>query len=385
MAGALRYAMIGGGPGSFIGPVHRAALREDALATLVAGAFSRDPEKNARAGEELALEPQRVYADGFELLAHERGQLDFVTVCTPNDSHFALTRAALEAGFSVMCEKPLSLTRAEAEELCELAARRRLVLGVPFTYAGFPMVKLARDLVRRGELGRVVKVAVGYAQGSFRKLDFTRELDARMAWKMDPSRSGPSCVVADIGVHAAHLAECVTGLEITSVLADLSTYAPGNRLDDDASLLVRLGTGRAECGAPGTTVAKGVLTVSKIAAGEENALELTVFGERSTLRWSLRTADELTLAFPFEPVRVYRRNARGFANLSGDAAAACRLPCGHPEGFIEALANHYRGFAAAVRGAGGGDFPTGREGLRTMRLVEAALASARAGGVWTPV
>ena len=192
----LTYAMVGGGKGSFIGPVHRAAIRMDDLADLVAGCFSRDAAGNAATGAELGVSPERIYQDWRSLIAAESGKIDFLAVCTPNDSHYPIAKAALEAGVNVMCEKPLSISSEEALELERLARRKKLVLGVPFTYSGYPMVKLARDLVRSGELGKICKVLMEYQQGSFRKIDFSKPLDKRNAWKMDPRRSGRSCVVA---------------------------------------------------------------------------------------------------------------------------------------------------------------------------------------------
>ena len=236
----LKYAMVGGGKGSFIGPIHRMAIRMDDLADLVDGCYSHTD-------------------DWRDLIARTKGKIDFLAVCTPNDTHYEITKAALEAGLDVFCEKPLSMTLAEATELERLARRRRRVLGIPFSYSGFPMVKLARDLIARGELGRIDKVVFEYQQGSFRKIDFSKPLDKRNAWKMNPKKAGPSCVVADIGVHGFHLIEHVTGLEVRQVLADLSSFAPGNRLDDDASMLLRLSGG-----------AKAAFVVSKVATGEEN-------------------------------------------------------------------------------------------------------------------
>lgn len=245
----LTYAMVGGARGSFIGPIHRMAIRMDNLADLVAGCFSRDSKVNAVSGEKLQLDPTRVYSDWRKLIAAEADRLDFLVVCTTNETHYPVAKAALEAGLDVFCEKPLSLTVKEAEELGRIAKRKRLILGIPFTYTGYPMVKLARDLVKKGELGKIDKVVLEYVQGSFRKIDFTKPLDKRNAWKMNPKVSGPSCVVADIGVHAFTMIEYVTGLEAKALLADLSSFAPGNRLDDDASILMRLGGRSSACSA----------------------------------------------------------------------------------------------------------------------------------------
>ena len=368
----IRYAMVGGGEGSFIGPIHRMAAKMDDSAELVAGAFSRDSRNNAATAAKLSLDPSRVYDDWRSLIAAEKGRIDFLTVCTPNDSHYAVAKAALEAGMHVMCEKPLSLTVREAKTLRRVAERKSLLLAVPFTYTGNPMVKLARDLIAGGELGRVCKVHVEYMQGSFRKIDFRKPLDKRNRWKMDPKSSGPSCVVADIGVHGATLIEYMTGLEIEKVLADLSSFAPGNTLDDDASVLIRLSGG-----------AKAVMMTSKIASGEENGLRVRVYGEKASLFWDQENNNYLSVKYPGAPEKIYKRSAPYVRAESETAFMASRIPAGHHEGFIEAFANIYRGFAAAIAGEKGVDFPTAEEGVRTMRFVEAVLKSSAAGGRWT--
>ena len=370
----LKYAMIGGASESFIGPIHRMAVQMDDLADLVAGCFSRDAAKNAATGTELAIPADRLYSDGAKLISAEKGKIDFLVICTPNDTHYALAKLALEAGLDVLCEKPLSLTAGEAADLARIAARRRRILAVPFTYTGYPMVKLARDLVKQGELGRIDKIVIEYVQGSFRKIDFTRPLDKRNAWKMNPAVSGPSCVVADIGVHAFTMIEYVTGLEVKTLLADLSSFAPGNKLDDDASILMRLSKG-----------AKAALVTSKVATGEENGVRLRVYGEKASLFWDQEAPNYLTVKYPLAPDRIYKRNAPYVGALSAGAERASRIPAGHHEGFIEAVANIYDEFCAAVRDRRQHDHPAAREGLRAMRFVDAALASNKAGNVWTRV
>ena len=370
----LKYAMIGGASESFIGPIHRMAVQMDDLADLVAGCFSRDAAKNAATGAELAIPADRLYSDGAKLISAEKGKVDFLVICTPNDTHYALAKLALEAGLDVLCEKPLSLTAGEAADLARIAARRRRILAVPFTYTGYPMVKLARDLVKQGELGRIDKIVIEYVQGSFRKIDFTRPLDKRNAWKMNPAVSGPSCVVADIGVHAFTMIEYVTGLEVKTLLADLSSFAPGNKLDDDASILMRLSKG-----------AKAALVTSKVATGEENGVRLRVYGEKASLFWDQEAPNYLTVKYPLAPDRIYKRNAPYVGALSAGAERASRIPAGHHEGFIEAVANIYDEFCAAVRDRRQHDHPAAREGLRAMRFVDAALASNKAGNVWTRV
>ena len=369
--GALAYAMVGGGKGAFIGPVHRAAIRMDNLATLVAGCFTRDSKANAEVGASLGLAPGRVHSDWRDLIASEKGRIDFLSICTPNDSHFPIAKAALEAGINVMCEKPVALAAREALELERLARRKRLLFGVPFTYSGYPMVKLARDLVRRGELGKICKVVVEYQQGSFRKIDFAKPLDRRNSWKMDPRRSGPSCVVADIGVHGAHLIEFITGLDILKVAADLSSFATGKRLDDDATIMMRLAKG-----------AKAAMVTSKIATGEENGLRVRIYGDKASLAWNVEEGNYLHIKSPFDPERIYKRNAPYVEGLSMASKRASRLPGGHHEGFIEALANHYRAFCMTLLGEAGCDFPDAHAGRRTIQFVDAVLASSRADGKW---
>ena len=363
----LKYAMVGGAKGSFIGPIHRMAVRMDDLADLVAGCFSRNAKTNAVSGEKLRIDPARVYSDWKKLIAAEKDRIDFIVICTTNETHYAIAKAALEAGLDVFCEKPLSLTVREAETLGRLAARKRRVLGIPFTYTGYPMVKLARDLVRRGELGAVVKVAMEYQQGSFRKPD------RRNSWKMDPKIAGPSCVLADIGVHAFTMIEYVTGLETKTVLADLSSFASGG-LDDDASVLMRLDGG-----------AKAAFVTSKVATGEENTVRLHVYGDRASLHWDQESPNMLTVKYPAQPDVTYRRRESCVAVLSPAADRASRFPAGHHEGFVEALGNIYDEFVAAVLTRKTRDFPGPREGVRSMRFVEAALKSAKSGNRWVRI
>ena len=363
----LKYAMVGGARGSFIGPVHRMAVRMDDLADLVAGCFSRTARSNAASAEKFRVAPERTYSDWRRLIAAEAGRIDFLVICTTNETHHAIAKAALQAGIDVLCEKPLSLTAKEAVELGRIAARKRLVLGVPFTYTGYPMVKLARDLVRRGKLGKIDRISLEYMQGSFRKGD------RRNGWKMDPKIAGPSCVVADIGVHGFTLIEQVTGLEVKTVLADLSSFASGG-LDDDASILMRLAGG-----------AKASFVASKVATGEENGLRLRVYGDKASLFWDQEDPNVLRVKYPMKPEAVYRRKAPSVADLSSASVRASRVPAGHGEGFIEAFANIYDEFAAAVLSRKAGDFPGVREGVRSMRFVEAVLKSAKGGNRWVRV
>ena len=255
----------------------------------------------------------------------------------------------------------------EAETLGRIARRKRLLLGVPFTYTGYPMIKLARDLVKRGELGKIDKIVLEYQQGSFRKPD------RRNSWKMNPRIAGPSCVVADIGVHAFTLIEYVTGLEVKTILADLTSFASGG-LDDDASILMRLGEG-----------AKASIVTSKIATGEENGVRLRVYGEKASLHWDQEAPNYLSVKYPMKPEMIYKRRAPYVGDISAAANRASRFPAGHQEGFVEALGNIYDEFAAAVISRRERDFPGARAGIRSMRFVEAALKSAKQNCKWVRI
>lgn len=376
----LTYAMIGGAKGSFIGPVHRMAVRLDDLADLKAGSFSRDDAANYAAASDIGIDEDRVYSDWRTLLAAEKGRVDFISICTPNDSHYAIAKAAMEAGFDVVCEKPLAMTLAEAEELEAIAKSCGRILAIPFTYSGFPMVKLARDLVAAGEIGEICKIVLEYQQGSFRKIDFTKPLDKRNAWKMSPEKSGPSCVVADIGVHGFHLIEYVSGHRVQSILADLSSFAPGNTLDDDASILMRLAP-KSE----GGLSPKASMVVSKVATGEENGVRLRIYGDKASLFWNQEAPNYLSVKYPFEAERIYKRNAPYVKEISASATSSCRIPAGHHEGFIEGFANIYSEFCAAVRDRKAHDFPGPLDGVRTMRFVEAALKSNSNANTWMEI
>ena len=383
----LKMAMVGGGVGAFVGKIHREAVRLDGGVEVVAGMFNRDAAQNAQVGEAVGVAPERLYSSWQELVSREAAlpkgvRADFISVCTPNHLHYPIAKAALEAGFHVMCEKPMTLTVAEAEELAELVARTKLVFGLMHTYTGYPMVKLAHDLIKRGDLGRVCKVVVEYAQGSFRKMDFSQPLDKRNKWKMDPVCSGKSCCMSDIGVHAANLAEYVTGLKIESLLADLSSFVAPRGLDDDGSVLLRFEGG-----------AKGVLIASKVATGEENGLRLRVYGDKKGLVWKQERPNILRMRAQKEPEQTWKRANPYVREVSESSARASRPPAGHPEGYIEGFANHYMNFCDTIRAVDAGeaptpamlDFPGVEDGVRGLRFIEATVASDAAGGVWTKV
>ena len=383
----LRMAMVGGGVGAFIGRVHREAVRMDGAVDVVAGMFNRDPALNRQAAALAGVAPARTYATWEALVAGEKAlpsdeRADFIAICTPNHLHYPIACAALDAGFHVMCEKPMTLTVAEAEDLARRVKRTKRVFGLMHAYAGYPMAKLAHDLVARGDLGRICKVTVEYQQGSFRKMDFSQPLDKRNKWKMDPKCSGASCSMADIGVHAAHLVEYVTGLRITSLLADLSSFVAPKGLDDDCNVLLRLTGG-----------ARGAMLVSKVATGEENGLRLRVYGEKKGLYFNQEEPNILRVKAPRAPEETWKRANPYVAEVSAAAARASRPPAGHPEGYIEGFANIYQDFCAAIRAAEEGrrfagvvgDFPGVREGVRGLKIVDAVVRSAKAGGKWTKV
>ncbi len=380
----LKMGMAGGGPGAFIGDVHRRAALLDGGVALVAGAFSSSLRKSRAKGRELGLDPARVHGSLEKMLAHERTlpaaeRVDFVSIVTPNHLHFPMARDLLAAGIHVVCEKPMTFDAAEARRLRKLVARSGCVFALTHSYTGYPMVKLARDLVRAGELGRVRKVVVEYAQDWLATpLERTGMKQAR--WRTDPRQSGAAGAVGDIGTHAANLAEYVTARRIAAVAADLATFVARRRLDDDASLLLRFDGG-----------ARGALLASQVAVGEDNGLSIRVYGERRGLRWRQEAPDALHLTSLDGPAETWTRGHGYVAARSPAAARATRLPPGHPEGFIEALANVYANVCDTIRTRLRGgepdplalDFPTVDDGLRGMLFIEAVVGSARAGGGWT--
>jgi predicted dehydrogenase len=377
MSRKLRFGMIGGGPGSFIGAVHRTAAQMDRQAELVAGAFSSEAERSFACGRELGLDERRVYGDFVEMAQAESvrsgdDRLDFVVVATPNHQHFAPARAFLEAGFHVVCDKPVTFDLSEALELRRIVERTNRLFVLTHNYSGNSMVRQARELARGGCLGVLRKVVVEYSQGWL-----TSPVEAaghkQAAWRTDPARSGAGGCLADIGTHAHHLACYVTGLQVEELCADSARFVPGRRLEDDANVLLRFAGG-----------ARGVLHCSQIAAGEDNHLSLRVYGERASLEWAQERCEELVVKRASGPREVWRR---GDPELAPAAQSATRLPAGHPEGYLEAFANIYReAFRAMLSHAGkaceAADYPTLDDGIAGMRFIEAAVASAREGSRW---
>ncbi len=380
----LKMGMIGGGPGAFIGDVHRKASRLDGGIELVAGAFDIDPKKSKQMGRELLLDRKRVYGtyqqmiEG-ELKLPEGERIDFVTITTPNNWHFPIARDFLKAGFNVMCEKPMTINVKEAKELQQLVKKTRKVFGLMHNYTGYPMVKLARDMVRKGELGKIRKIVVQYPQGWLATaLEKTGQMQA--AWRTDPKQSGGAGSMGDIGTHAENLSEYITGLKITQLCADLSIFVKGRRLDDDGNVLLRFNNG-----------ARGVLHASQVSIGEENNLAIWIYGEDKGLEWHQEHPNYLYVKFPNAPEQVWKRGNPYIATKSAAAARATRLPSGHPEAFFEAFANNYLNFAETVRAKITRskpdplalDFPNVNDGLRGMQFIETVLASTKSKQKWT--
>lgn len=382
----LRMGMVGGGPGAFIGEVHRKAVRMDGQIELVAGAFDIDPDKSIQMGKQLYLDPKRVYRTYKEMIAGElklpkEERIDFVSITTPNNWHFPIARDFLKAGFHVMCEKPMTIDVKEAKQLQKLVKKTGLVFGLMHNYTGYPMVKLARDMVKAGELGTIRKIVVQYPQGWLATaLEKTGHMQA--AWRTDPKQSGASGCGGDIGTHAENLAEYVTGLKMTHICADLTTFVPGRKLDDDCNCLVRFDNG-----------ARGILHASQISVGEENNLAIWVYGEKGGLEWHQEHPNYLYVKRLDAPLEVWRRGNPYVAAKSPAAGRATRLPFGHPEAFIEAMANIYANFAQTVAAAIEGtepdplakDFPTVDDGVRGMCFLEALVASAKSNQKWTKI
>ena len=371
----LRFGMVGGGPGSFIGEVHLMAAGLDGQAQLVAGAFSSDPAKSKTRGHELGLDPNRIYGTYQEMAQAEAARedgIDFVVIVTPNHLHFDIARVFLEAEFHVVCDKPLTTTLEDAEELCRVVAEGRSVFVVTHNYTGYPMIKEARQLVREGRLGRVRRIQVEYIQGWLSTpLEQTGQRQA--VWRTNPTQAGIAGALGDIGTHAHNLARYVTGLEVEELYADLTTFVEGRELDDDASLLLRWSDG-----------ARGTLIASQIAYGEENGLTLRVYGTEGSIAWKQEEPE--TLMLKIDNMTTISR--RGTAELSEMAQHCSRLPPGHPEGFIEGFANLYQNAVRTIeaRKAGGHpttadlDFPTVWDGARGVHFIERALESTRLGG-----
>ncbi len=372
--------MVGGGRDAFIGAVHRAAAHLDGRIELVAGAFSSDPEKSRLSGADLRLDQSRVYESFAEMAAREATlpegeRIDFVSIVTPNHMHFPVAKTFLEAGFHVVCDKPMTHSLEEAIALRDLVVASGRVFALTHNYTGYPMVKQARHMVHSGELGCIRKIVAEYPQG-WLATGIDKEGQKQAAWRTDPAKAGASSCIGDIGTHAENLARYITGLEIESLCAEFTTFLPGRRLEDDGNLLVRYKGG-----------AKGILYASQVSVGEENALAIRIYGEKASLEWHQEHPNELIVKYPDQPRRILRR---GNAYLCEAAQKAARLPAGHPEAFIEAFANIYgeaaRAIEDAILGQDGSpyDFPTVHDGLYGMAFIATAVNSAYSDAKWTP-
>jgi predicted dehydrogenase len=378
----LRMGMIGGGPGSFIGAVHRIAANIDGEIELVCGVFSSSPEKSKITGTDLYLKSDRIYDSYQEMIEKEsvlplEVRMDFVSIVTPNHVHFQPAKLAMEKGFHVVLDKPVTFSLQEALQLQEVVHRTKKVFCLTHTYTGYPMVKQARQMITSGVLGKIKKIYVEYPQG-WLSHPAEKEDNKQAAWRTDPRFSGIAGCMGDIGTHAFNLAEYVTGLQVTSVCADLNIVVEGRLLDDDGAVLLRFNNG-----------ASGVLMASQITAGEENNIKIRVYGEKGGIEWQQSDANTLQVKWQEAPAQLYRTGA-GY--LSPYALHNSRTPAGHPEGYLEAFANHYRNFALTVKALENGttprsewlDFPSIEEGVRGMAFIENVVKSGKSEKKWIP-
>ena len=376
----IKMGMLGGGPGSFIGPVHRMAANLDGLIELVCGCFSSDPVKSAQTGEELCLPKERVYASYQEMIEREaqlpaEDRMDFLSIVTPNYLHYAPAAMALEAGFHVALDKPITYSLEEAKNLAEIIARTGKRLLLTHTYSGYPLVKEARYRVQRGDLGNIRRVYVEYPQG-WLSTDCAAD-NKQAAWRVDPSRSGKAGCMGDIGTHAFHLANYITGLQVEELCAELNSFVPGRQLDDDGTVMIRY-KGGARC----------LLSASQVCAGVENGLHIRIYGEKGGLEW--RQDSPNTMMFrPVEGAAEVIRTATS-SIVSPAAQHNSRVPGGHPEGFIEAFANLYRNFALTLMADSEQcqpsecclDYPTIADGVEGMHFVDAVVHSSAQNAAW---
>jgi len=365
--------MYGGGEGAFIGAVHRCAAFMDNSIELVCGCFSSKPEVSKKSGKAYFLPDDRIYSSYEEMIEKEKAlpegeRMDFLSIVTPNHLHYNPARMALENGFDVVLDKPITYSLAEAKALKQLVEQTGLTLALTHTYSGYPTIKEARYRIQRGDFGKIRKIYTEYPQGW---LSTCAELDPKSnaGWRTDPSRSGKAGCMGDIGTHALHLAEYVSGLKCTALCADLKTFVDGRRLDDDGAALLRFDNG-----------ATGVLMASQVAVGEENALKIRIYGEKGGLEWRQEEPNTLLIKWPDRPVEIVRT---GNGYMSDIAKANTRTPGGHPEGYIEAFANIYRNFARTVMARKEGvtpepawlDFPGVDDGIRGMQFIETIVSS----------
>jgi predicted dehydrogenase len=372
----LRMGMVGGGPDAFIGDVHRKAACLDGGVELVAGCFSRTPEKSKEMSQILYLDASRCYESVDDMIAAEQAlpedqRIDFVSIVTPNNSHFPIAKAFLQAGFHVVLDKPMTFNLEEAKQLRDIVSESGKVFALTHNYTGYPMVKLARDLVKQGKIGKVLKIIVQYPQG-WLITPIERDGAKQAEWRTDPQQSGAAGCMGDIGTHAENLAEYITGLRITELCADLSTMVEGRKLDDDGNCLLHFDNG-----------ARGLLFASQICVGELNALRISIHGTEGGLSWQQEEPNTLSVYGPDGTIHTYRRGTDAIGELSEAAARATRLPFGHPEAFYEAFANIYKNATDTMRASIEGrkpdalelDFPDVEDGIRGMQFIEAVVSS----------
>jgi len=381
----LRMGMVGGGKDAFIGAIHRLAANMDGLIELCCGALSINPEIAKDSGASLFLPEHRTYLTYDEMITKESQlpaseRMDFVTIVTPNFAHFAPAMMALDHGFHVVIEKPIAFTLDEAKQLHQKVQETGLTLCLTHTYSGYPLVKQARAMVADNVFGKIRKVWVEYPQGWLSKLS-EREGNAQAAWRTDPKKSGKAGCMGDIGTHAAHLAEYITGAQITQLCADLNAMVEGRMLDDDGNVLLQFSNG-----------ARGVLMASQVAAGEENALKIRIYGEKGGLEWAQHDPNTLLVKWLDAPTQILRAGGNYGDRLSKYAIHNSRTPGGHPEGYLEAFANIYRNFALTLSAKIDGttptpemlDFPNTNDGLRGMAFIDNVVASGSSDQKWTP-
>ncbi len=379
MSRKLRMGMIGGGIGSFIGDVHRKAAAIDGMIDLVCGAFSSNADKSIQSGKDLFLAENRCYASFKEMILTEKQlpedvKMDFVAIVTPNHMHFEPAKMALENGFHVVCDKPMTLTIEQALELEEVQKKSGKLFALTHNYTGHPMVKQAKAMIANGDLGEIRKIQVQYLQGWLStSLEKTGQKQA--SWRTDPKKSGIGGALGDIGTHAENLVEYITGLKIDEIAADLGVFGDDRVLDDDGNLLLRMENG-----------AKGTMSISQIALGEENNLAIKVYGEKGSLEWHQENPNKLITHWLEEPVKIFTPNGN---DLYPEALNVSRIPAGHPEGYLEAFATIYKNFATHLMALNSNeiiekpDYPTIKDGVRGMQFIYAAVSSDKNNAAWT--
>ncbi|OHB53045.1 MAG: oxidoreductase [Planctomycetes bacterium GWF2_50_10] len=376
----VKMGMVGGGPGAFIGAVHRMAAILDHKIELVCGAFSSDAEKSKQCGSELGLDESRVYESYGQMFEMEsklpaQKRMKFVSIVTPNHLHFPIAKMAMEYGFEVVCDKPLAFNMKEANDLEKISKQTGRSFCVTYNYTGYPMVKQAREMIRIGKIGKIRRVVVEYLQG-WLATDLEASGQKQASWRTDPSRAGVAGCIGDIGSHAENIITYITGLEISEICADLTKFVQDRKLDDDGNILLRFQNG-----------AKGVMLASQISVGEENDLVIKVYGEKGSVYWKQTEPNTLIVKWLNDATEIFRTSGN---SVLASAAHNTRLPVGHPEGFIEAFANLYRNFASTIHARSQGfepepqnlDFPGLADGIRGMAFIEAVIKSSNQNSQW---